>query len=111
MKRALDWIIQNYGEAVTVRTDGADTQARAFFQPVTQKSLQNIRSAFPGLGELPQGQYLYIGPVDVAADRGSRVRWRDRWYDLRQAAEICVGGTALYRYGLAVRGGEDDPWS
>jgi hypothetical protein len=111
MKRRVQHILRYYGATVGLVIDGQCTTVRAFFQPVTQKSLQNMRGTFTGLGEVLPGQYLYLGPAEPAVRRGDRIRWDGRWFDVRQAEDIREGDTTLFRWGLAVPGGEEDPWN
>ncbi len=111
MKRALRYILRYYGDTLMVRSSGETVSVRAFFRPLTQKSLQTMQGAFTGLGELPPGYFLYIGPAEVQMQRGDRIRWRDKWFDVRRSEEICIGDEALYRWSLAAPGGEEDPWN
>ena len=44
MKRMIDSILQGYGSPVTItRADGETADARAFVQPVTERSWQNLQ--------------------------------------------------------------------
>ena len=104
MREILEGIIAHYGSAVTAVRNGQERGFRAFLQLVTSKSWQNMERVFGPLGEIPRGQYLYIGPAaqDVAQAEFLRCGGTESIY---------VGDEALYIWGLCVRKGADDPWS
>ena len=50
MKRMIDSILAGYGSLVTItRADGKNTDVRAFVQPVTEKSWQNLQKTMYAL--------------------------------------------------------------
>ncbi len=111
MRAIIENLIESYGSAVTAVENGREHSFRAFLQLVTSKSWQNMERVFGPLGEIPRGQYLYIGPAaqDVAGADVLRVGGTE--YLVRRAEPILVGDEALYIWGLCVRKGADDPWS
>ena len=84
---------------------------RAFLQLVTSKSWQNMEKVFGPLGEIPRGQYLYIGPAAQDVSSADYLRCNGVDYLVRRAEPILLGDEALYIWGLCVRKGADDPWS
>ena len=104
MREIIEGIIEGYGSAVTAVCGGESVSFRAFLQLVTSKSWQNMERVFGPLGEIPRGQYLYIGPAEFLRCGGTD-------YIVRRADPILVGDEALYIWGLCVRKGADDPWS
>lgn len=112
MKRMIDAILSGYGSPVTILyTDGAQKQARAFVQPVTDKSWQSIRKTMLPLGEGPVGKFVYIGPAEPAIAEGDMVLYDERRFDVRRAQTLELAGQALYIWGLLTPSGGDDPWN
>ncbi len=111
MRSIIEAIIENYGSTVTAVQGAAEHSFRAFLQPVTGKSWQNMEKAFGPLGEIPRGQYLYLGPAarDIAETDHLRCGGKD--YLVRRAEPILVRDEALFIWGLCVPKGADDPWS
>ena len=60
MQRKIELILNTYGVSITRKEEGATY--RGFFQPVRSKSWQYLEGNFSPLGEVPRGQYVYIGP-------------------------------------------------
>ena len=63
MREMVGKILETYGTAVTLQQSGNAFAIRAFFQPVRSKSWQYLEGNYSPLGEIPRGQYVYIGPV------------------------------------------------
>ncbi len=111
MREIIEGIIESYGSAVTAIRGTAASSFRAFLQPVTSKSWQNMERVFGPLGEIPRGQYLYLGPAAQDISQADHLRCGGVDYLVRRAEPILVGDEALYLWGLCVRKGADDPWS
>lgn len=111
MKTQIEKILSEFGDSVTVRQNGTSTTVRAFLQPVTSKSWQNMEHVFAGLGRVERGQYLYLGPADVLLAQGDCLLLRDTAYVVRKAEPITAADTVLYCWALCVRKGGDDPWN
>ena len=111
MRGLIEGIIERWGSAVTAVNGEDATTFRAFLQLVTSKSWQNMERVFGPLGEIPRGQYLYIGPAAQDISQAEFLRCGGTDYVVRRADPILVGDEALYIWGLCVRKGADDPWS
>ena len=112
MKRMIDSILQGYGSLVTItRTDGRTAGVRAFVQPVTDKSWQNLQKTMHALGEGPVGRFVYIGPADAPLDETDTLVCGGRKFLVRRAETLELAGQALYIWGLLVPDGGDDPWN
>ena len=111
MREIIEAIIRSYGSSVTAVNGGASVTFRAFLQLVTSKSWQNMERVFGPLGEIPRGQYLYLGPADQEISTAEYLRCGGVDYIVRRAEPICVGDEVLYVWGLCVRKGAEDPWS
>ena len=111
MRQIIERIIEDYGAAVTAVQGGQSRRFRAFLQLVTSKSWQNMERVFGPLGEIPRGQYLYIGPAAQDISDADHLQCGGVDYIVRRAEPIYVGDEALYIWGLCVRKGAEDPWS
>ena len=111
MKKTIEFIIENYGSTVEAVTGETAQSCRAFLQPVTSKSWQNMEHTFGPLGEIPRGQYLYLGPVEQNILEVEFLRCHGTEYLVRRADTLLLGDEALYIWGLCVKKGGDDPWS
>ncbi len=100
-------ILQQYGEDIRLCRKTEEQTVRAFLQPVTSKSWQNMDHVYQGLGQVPRGQYLYIGPPEATLEQGDQLCQAGREYIVRRADTIMLGGAPLYIWGLCVpKGGE-----
>ena len=70
MRKMAEGIFRQYGTTLDLTVEGNRQQVRAFFQPVRSKSWQYLEGDYSPLGEIPRGQYVYIGPVEPAAEAG-----------------------------------------
>lgn len=109
MKRTIERIMRRYGAQVTLHfADGAEQTVRAFLRPVTSKSLQNMRRDFDELGQIPGGQYLFIGPADCSLAQADWVGCGGVRYLPRRAETLLLGDEVCYIWGLLTGGGEED---
>ena len=111
MRAVIESIIESYGSTVTAVQNAREQSFRAFLQPVTSKSWQNMERVFGPLGEIPRGQYLYIGPAARDVSQAEDLRCGGAGYLVRKTEPILVGDEALYLWGLCVRKGAAAPWS
>ncbi len=111
MKQAVEAILRSFGDTLDIVHGETSTTVRAFLQPVTSKSWQNMEHMFSDLGRIERGQYLYLGPADKAVEQGDLLRCQDRDYLVRKAERISVADLGLYQWALCVRKGGDDPWN
>ena len=103
-------ILNTYGTAVTLNHRGMSRELRVFFQPVRSKSWQYLEGTYSPLGEIPRGQYVYIGPVEPAAEAGDTVTVDQKQYKLRRCELIYDAGGPVYRWGMCVEKGGADTW-
>ena len=111
MKEALSRVIRYYGSTVTVQTPDGEKEVRAFVQPVTGKSWQNMKKVVQGLGELELGQFLYLGPASPNLADAAGVVCRQEHYKIRRTELICLKDEALFCWGLLTKEGGEDPWN
>lgn len=110
MRKMVSKILRQYGSDMTVITESASTAVKGFFQPVRSKSWQNMVSLDTPLGEVPRGQYVYIGPYDVAVADGDTLAVGENSYVFRRVEPYYYGNEPVYLWGLCVEKGVNDTW-
>ena len=103
-------IMEKYGSVVTLSHDGTDVQVKAFFQPVRSKSWSYLSGEYSPLGEIPRGQYVYIGPAEPAAAMGDTIQVGGQKYWLRRSELIRDSDGPVYCWGMCVEKGGEDTW-
>ena len=83
MIQTIDLLMEHYGSSLRLCRDGEVTEFKAFLQPVTSKSWQNMERLFGDLGEVPRGQYLYLGPRSVCLSAGDELETGEQAYIVR----------------------------
>lgn len=109
MEELIGRIISKYGTPMEVQKDGKWATFRAFLQPFTTKAKQNMLKEVSPLGEIPGGQYVFIGPVDAVAE-GDTLRLKGEKYLVRRLDKVYYTDQAVYCWGLCSRKGEEDTW-
>ena len=110
MRQMVEKILETYGTAVTLQ-QGEDAHAiRAFFQPVRSKSWQYLEGKYSPLGEIPRGQYVYLGPVSPKAEAGDTLLVAEKAYWLRRTELVRDGNGPVYCWGICVEKGGEDTW-
>lgn len=105
MKDVIKRLIEVYGNDMTIRSDSVETQTRAFFQLVTSKSWQNMERMIPSIGEVPRGQFLYLGPTEVQLKAYDSIKIDGRTFLVRRADAIWYRSDRIFIWGLCVEGG------
>lgn len=103
-------ILESYGTVMILKRGQVTHQIRAFFQPVRSKSWQYLEGDYSPLGEIPRGQYIYIGPVQPKAEAGDTVTLDGKDYWLRRTELIRDGEGPVYCWGICVEKGGEDNW-
>ena len=96
------WILERYGQSVTVVQDGRQTACMAFLQPALETGTDWFQNLPTPLGETRRDRWLYLGPADVALTdfKDGYVAWAGFRFDLRAAQPVCVGDETVYWWGL-----------
>ena len=110
MRKMVSRILQTYGSPLMLEHEGESVEIRAFFQPVRSKSWQYLEGNYSPLGEIPRGQYVYLGPVLPAAKAGDTVRVGGKAYLLRRTELIRDNLGPVYCWGMCVEKGGEDTW-
>lgn len=110
MREMVTKIFKTYGTAVTLCHEEEEHSVRVFFQPVRSKSWQYLEGTYAPLGEIPRGQFVYLGPVKPAAQAGDTVLVEGKAYLLRRSELIRDGNGPVYCWGMCLEKGGEDTW-
>ena len=110
MRRKVDSILRQYGSRMILQKSDGDHEIRGFLQPVRSKSWQYLEGDYSPLGEIPRGQYVYIGPAMPGAEEGDAVTVEGRTYWIRRGEQILDGNGPVYCWGMCVEKGGEDTW-
>lgn len=110
MHEAVEKILMSYGAELTLTHGGQTQSVRAFFQPVRARGHQYLERDYGAFGDIPREQYIYLGPVEPAAQVGDTVALGGRKYLLRRAELIYGGREPAYCWGTCVEKGGEDTW-
>lgn len=108
MRELVTQLLRRWGGAVEVFFSEKTETVRAVLEPTASASWQNMRRVMRDLGQVPVGQFLYIGPVDISSAAFLR-RW-GKVYLPRRCEEVSLGGEVLFYWGLCVPAGEEAAW-
>ena len=110
MRRMISKILRYYGVPAVLEHEGESVELRIFFQPSMSKSWDSMDPIVGPLGQLPGGQYLYIGPAEQEISQGDQVSVGGNDYILRRVETYLDQSGPIYRWGLCVRQGGEDTW-
>lgn len=110
MEKTVRKILKQYGTTMTVTGRSGTYTVKGFFQPVRSKTWQNMVSLDTPLGEVPRGQYVYIGPPEAAAADGDLLSVAGKDYVFRQVEPYFYGDQTVYLWGLCMEKGVNDTW-
>lgn len=108
MKKLVSKLIDRYGSRMIITTATRQVTIRGFLQLVTSKSWQNMERMVSTGGEIPRGQYLYVGPADLILHGHDTIVTGGHTYIVRRADRIYYRDEPLFIWGLCVEGG--DTW-
>lgn len=108
MRRKIELILNTYGVSITRIEEGVTY--RGFLQPVRSKSWQYLEGSFSPLGEVPRGQYVYIGPADQKISFGETLQVDGKDYMVRRVEPVYYGEEVAYYWGMCVEKGGEDTW-
>ena len=104
MRNIIDSLLERFG--VEAMVNGVRT--RAFLQFSNSKSWDSMNPIITPVGQLPGGQYLYIGPADLEIQAGYEVRVGDAAYIMRRCEAYQCPEGVVYRWALCALKGKED---
>lgn len=110
MKVTMENLFTRWGTDMTIVSEGTTKTVRGFFRAVNSKSWQNMESVVSLLGEISRGQYVYLGPADVAVKEGDTLLLGEKSYLFRRVEPYYFGNQPIYQWGLCVEKGVNDTW-
>lgn len=110
MKRTMEGLMTRWGTDMTIVSGGSTKTVRGFFRAVNSKSWQNMESVVSLLGEISRGQYVYLGPVNVAVKEGDTLNLGTKSYLFRRVEAYYFENQPIYLWGLCVEKGVNDTW-
>ena len=110
MQQMVGKILETYGSSVTLQQGENSFAIRVFFQPVRSKSWQYLEGNYSPLGEVPRGQFVYMGPSMVKMNVGDTIRVKDKDYMLRRIEPVYYRDRVAYYWGMCVEKGGEDTW-
>ena len=108
MQQMIGKILNTYGVCITRKQEGVTY--RGFFQPVRSKSWQYLEGNYSPLGEVPRGQYVYIGPVEQQLSAGETLEVGGKDYMVRRVEPVYYAEETAYLWGMCVEKGGEDTW-
>ena len=100
--------MRQYGSAMTVYHGQEMFSVRAFLQPSRSKARQEMLTEYSPAGEIPVGQYVYIGPAEPVVSQGDLVEMAGKRYEMRRVETVYAGDAAIYQWALCrEKGGAD----
>lgn len=106
MRKLIEELLDRYG--VDAKVNGINT--RIFLQFSNSKSWDSMNPILTPIGQIPGGQYLYIGPVDVSISAGDRVWVNGTGYILRRCEVYQTHEGPIYNWALCSLRGGDSAW-
>jgi hypothetical protein len=110
MRQLVEKILETYGIAAKLQKEDGSFVMRIFFQPVRSKSWQYLEGNYSPLGEIPRGQYIYIGPAVPTALAGDTLTVNGTAYWLRRTELVLDANGPVYCWGICVEKGGEDTW-
>ncbi len=106
MKNAIASLLDKYGSTISV--EGSDLSFKGFLQPLLPHKNSALYSV---IGEVPQGRFLFLGPLSPAVFRWDVLILNGEQYELERVEAIMQGNEELYRWGTCRLKGRDTPWN
>jgi hypothetical protein len=108
VNRIVHRLLKKYGSPITLVQGQSRRQLRAVLQSTSSVSQYAMRRAVGDIGDLPHGQYVYIGTEKVSREdcllRDGQVFWP------KTCEPFFLGGELLCYWGLAACAGKEEQW-
>ncbi len=107
MRRVIEDLLQRFGVDALVK--GIPT--RIFLQFSNSKSWDSMNPIITPVGQIPGGQYLYIGPAEIAITADDEVTVAGTDYIIRRSEVYQTNEGPIYRWALCALKGGEDQWT
>ena len=99
MERLVRKLLARWGSDIRI----GNTHVRGMLHHSGSKSFRIMERDFSPLGQIPDGQYVYIGPASPSPQTGQVLFLGELAYEVRRVEQIRLGNAVLYTWGLCVR--------
>jgi len=106
MRAIVDSLLERFGVEAVVK--GVHTKILLQFS--NSKSWDSMNPIITPVGQLPSGQYLYIGPGELEIRAGDEVVVGNQAYIMRRCEAYQCAEGAAYRWALCALKGKEDQW-
>lgn len=110
MVYAIEKVLLRYGAKLTLLRGEEQIPFRGFLQHYTSKSKQNSQHIYGALGEIPQGRYVIMAPLEPELKEGDILLQEGKKYEIRRIETIMCGPQQAYCWGLCTLRGDEDRW-
>ena len=110
MKKTLDAVFEKYGTPISIQHGGSTTRVRGFFQPDLSKSWKSMVDVATPLGDIPQREFVYIGPAVSQLEPGDLMLIGEKGYSPRRVEHYYFGEEPAYTWALCVEKGGEGKW-
>lgn len=107
MRRVIEELLQRFGVDALVK----GIPIRIFLQFSNSKSWDSMNPIITPVGQIPGGQYLYIGPADIAIASDDEVTVAGTDYIIRRSEVYQTNEGPIYRWALCALKGGEDQWN
>ena len=110
MRHKIEKILRRYGTPILLRRAQGDSTLYGFWQHTGSLGWKNMQPVYSQLGEVPRGQYVYIGPAGQQVQTGETLEVGEKDYMLRRVEPVYYGEEIAYYWGMCVEKGGEDTW-
>ena len=107
MKRTVEALLRRWGRPVAATLPDGTVTVRAILVPTLSESWKSARRLFRDAGEVPTGQFLYLGPPEPTLCTADCLEADGRKFRISRAEPIYMGDEVLYRWAVAVPLGKE----
>ena len=111
MKQIIAGILRRWGSPVTAVAGTEQTELRAVLEPIDSVRVSAMRRLIRDAGEIPQGQYLYLGPPEFDPTQTDYLLRDGELFLPRRCERFYAGGQALFCWALLLRAKEEPVWA
>ena len=110
MRKLVDKLLRKYGTAMVLEQASGDTTVYGFPQNTATAARKYVIPEYTPLGEVPQGQYLMLLPLEPMPAKGEVLAQGDKRYEVRRVERVWYRDEAIYCWCLCQEEGGADQW-